>query len=62
MIEKAEFGYCLLGKPFEKQARTIEEQGKEQVAALEVLDPENNQKPKSIAGLFLNEMRNVEIN
>ena len=62
MIEKAEFAYCLLGKAFEKQTKTIEEQGQKQVAALEVLDPENNQKLKSIAGLFLNEMRNVEIN
>ena len=42
--------------------KTIEEQGKKQNEASEVLDPENNQKLKSIAGLFLNEMRNVEIN
>ena len=59
MIEKAKFAYCPLGKAFEKQTKAIEEQGKKQV---EALFPENNQKLKSIEGLFLNEMRNVEIN
>ena len=62
LIEKGKFSYCLLGKAFEKQTKTIEEQRKKQVEALEVLDPENNQKLKSIEGVFLNEMRNVEIN
>ena len=62
LIEKGKFSYCLLGKAFEKQTKTIEEQRKRQVEALEVLDPENNQKLKSIEGVFLNEMRNVEIN
>ena len=62
LIEKAKFAYCPLGKAFEKQTKTIEEQRKKQVEALEVLDPENNQRLKSIEGLFLNEMRNVEIN
>ena len=62
LIEKGKFSYCLLGKAFEKQTKTIEEQRKKQVEALEVLDPENNQRLKSIEGLFLNEMRNVEIN
>ena len=62
LIEKGKFSYCLLRKAFEKQTKTIEEQRKKQVEALEVLDPENNQKLKSIEGVFLNEMRNVEIN
>ena len=62
LIEKAKFTYCPLGKAFEKQTKTIEEQGKKQVEALEVLDPENNQKLKLIGGLFLNEVGNVEIN
>ena len=41
LIEKAKFAYFPLGKAFEKQTKTIEEQGKKQVEALEVLDPEN---------------------
>ena len=62
LIEKGKFSYSLLRKAFEKQTKTIEEQRKKQVEALEVLDPENNQKLKSIEEFFLNEMRNVEIN
>ena len=62
LIEKAKFAYGPLGEVFEKQTKTIEEQRKKQVEALEVLDPENNQKLKSIEELFLSEMRNVEIN
>ena len=41
LIEKAKFAYYPLGKAFEKQTKTIEEQGKKQVEALEVLNPEN---------------------
>ena len=62
IIEQAKLAYFPLEKAFEKQTKTIEEQGKKQVEALEVLDPENHQKLKSVAGLFLNEMGNVEIN
>ena len=43
MIEQAKFTYSPLGKALEKQRKTIEEQGKEQVEALEVLKP-NTQK------------------
>ena len=46
LIEKAKFAYCPLGKAFEKQTKTIEEQGKKQVEALEVLDPEKISKTK----------------
>ena len=61
MIEQATFTYSPLGKAFEKQIKITEEQGKKQVEALEVLDPEKNQKLKSIEGLFPKEMRNEEI-
>ena len=44
MIEQAKFAYSPLGKAFEKQTKTIEEQGKQQVEALEVLKPEENKK------------------
>ena len=61
IIKQAKFAYSLLGKAFEKQIKTIEEQGKKQVEALEVLDPEKNKKQKSVEGLFSKEMKNVEI-
>ena len=50
-IEQAKFTYSPLGKAFEKQIKTIEDQGKKQVDALKVLEPkaiesgsENNNK------------------
>ena len=39
MIEEAKFKYSPLGKAFEKQIKKIEETGKKQVEALEVLKP-----------------------
>ena len=39
IIEQARFTYSQLGKAFEKQTKTIEEQEKKQVDALEVLKP-----------------------
>ena len=33
MIEQAKFAYSPLGKAFQKQTKTIEEQGKKQVEA-----------------------------
>ena len=37
IIEQAKFSYSLLEKAFEKQAKAIEEQGKKQVEAAEIL-------------------------
>ena len=39
IIEQAKFTYSPLGKAFEKQIKTIEDQGKKQVKALENLKP-----------------------
>ena len=39
VIEQARFTYSPLGKAFEKQIKTIEDQGKKQVDALENLKP-----------------------
>ena len=39
IIEQAKFNYSPLGKAFEKQAKTIEDQGKKQVDALVALKP-----------------------
>ena len=38
IIEQARFTYSPLGKAFEKQIKTIEDQGKKQVDALKVLE------------------------
>ena len=46
IIEQAKLAYFPLEKAFEKQTKTIEEQGKKQVEALEVLDPEKISKTK----------------
>ena len=57
IIEQAKFTYSPLGKAFEKQIKTIEDQGQKQVDALEKLKPEetkpikdtpNNQSKTSI--------------
>ena len=50
IIEEAIFTYSPLGKSFEKQIKTIEDQGKKQVDALKVLKPKtiergSNNKP-----------------
>ena len=45
IIEQTKFTYSPLGKAFDKQIKTIEDQGKKQVDALEKLKPEEQQKP-----------------
>ena len=44
IIEQVKFTYSPLGKAFEKQTKTIEDQGKKQVDALEKLNPEEQKK------------------
>ena len=61
IIQQAKFAYFPLGKAFENQTETIDEQRRKQVKALEVLNPEKNQILKPIEGLFPKEMRNYEI-
>ena len=56
--EEAKFTYSPLGKSFEKEIKTIEDQGKKQVLKSE----ENKQDVKSIDGVFPKEMRTNEIN
>ena len=43
IIEQAKFTYSPLGEAFEKQTKTIEDQRKKQVDALESLKPSNKQ-------------------
>ena len=45
IIEQAKFTYSPLGKAFEKQIKTIEDQGKKQVYALEKSRPTEETKP-----------------
>ena len=45
IIEKAKFTYSPLGKAFEKQIKTIEDQIQEQVKSLENLKPKEQTKP-----------------
>ena len=40
IIEETKFTYSRLGKAFEKQIKTIEQQGKKQVDPLKVLEPQ----------------------
>ena len=47
IIEQAKFTYSPLGKAFEKQIKTIEDQGKKQIDALADLKPKEI-KPKEI--------------
>ena len=45
IIEQAWFTYSPLGKAFEKQIKTIEDQGQKQVEALKDLKPKEQTKP-----------------
>ena len=45
IIEQTKFTYSPLGKAFDKQIKTIEDQGKKQVDALEKLRPKEETKP-----------------
>ena len=46
IIEQTKFTHSSLGKAFEKQIKTIEDQGKKQVNALEKLKPEETKTVK----------------
>ena len=54
-----QISYSPLWKAFEKQRKSIEEQGKKQIEALEVLKQEENKKgSKQIDGYFPKDLRN----
>ena len=59
-IEQAKFIYSTLRKAFEKQTKTIEDQGKKQVDALESLKPSDKELP-SIKDFVPKEKLNPEI-
>ena len=60
IIEQAKFTYSPLGKAFEKQTKTIEDQGEKQVQALE--DLKLKEQIKSIKEIFPRDYARVEIN
>ena len=59
IIEQTKFTYCPLGKAFDKQIKTIEDQGKKQVDALEKL--KSKEEIKRIEGTPNNQSRAVTI-
>ena len=62
IIEQAKFTHSPLGKAFEKQIISIEQQGIKQVEALKALKLEENKKDiKSIDGISPKDMRTNEI-
>ena len=48
IIEQSKITYSLLGKAFEKQIKTIEDQGKEQVDALKDLKSNKQKQAKQL--------------
>ena len=68
IIEQAKFTYSPLGKAFEKQIKTIKNQGEKQVDALESLKPFDKELPsiKNFIGIenlnpeIINEIRRIE--
>ena len=65
IIEQTKFTYSPLGKAFEKQIKTIEDQGQKQVDALKYLKPKEQIKPikdksnnKSKAAVIFNKLIN----
>ena len=45
IVQQARFICYPLGKAFEKQVKTIEDQGKKQIDALKLLEPKEQTKP-----------------
>ena len=66
IIEQAKFTYSPLGKTFEKQVKTIEDQGKKQIEALENLKLKEitQDKTKSIeySNYFINQLAKIDKN
>ena len=52
IIEQGKFTCSPLSKAFQKQLKTIEEQGMKQAEDLKDLTPDENKEPESIEGIF----------
>ena len=64
IIEQAKFEYSHLGKDFEKQVKTIEDQGKKQIEALENLKLkeiiQDKTKPIEYNNYFIDELAKIQ--
>ena len=58
IIEQAKFTYSPLGKAFEKQIKTIEDQGKKQIDALADLKPRET-KPNKYGDYFIDGLAKI---
>ena len=61
VIEQARFTYAPSGKAFEKQIKTIEDQGKKQVDALETFKPKEQTKPIAIFNELINKRKELTV-
>ena len=61
IMEQAKFTYSPLGKAFEKQRKTIDDQGIKYIEGLKALKLEENQELESSEELFPKKIRNIEI-
>ena len=63
IIEQAKFNYFSLEKAFEKQTKTIEDQGKKQIHALSDVKPREikprETKPNEYGNYFLNGLAKI---
>ena len=63
IIEQAKFAYSSLGKAFEKQIKTIEDQGKKQIDALADLKPKEikprETKPNKYGDYFIHRLAKI---
>ena len=63
IIEQAKFTYSPLGKAFDKQTKTTEDQGKKQIDALKDLKPKEikprERKPNEYGDYFLNGLAEI---
>ena len=61
IIQQEKFTYSPLSKAFQKQIKTIEDEGIKQVEDLKALKPKESKEPESIEGIFPKGMRTNEI-
>ena len=61
IIEQAKFTYSPVDKEFDKQVKTIEDEGIKQVEVIKALKLEENQKLESSEKVFIKNMRNIDM-
>ena len=61
IIEQAKFTYSPVDKEFDKQVKTIEDQGIKQIEVIKTLKLEENQRLESRERVFLKNMRNIDM-